>query len=204
MSGPGMGHGPGGGRPPVRRGPGGPGGPMGFAAAPAAKSKNFRASFGRLLRQLRPELRLVWVVVFLAIVSVFLAILGPKILGNATNIIFEGVVGKQLPPGVTQDQAVAALRAAGQTNQADMLAGMTNVVPGQGIDFTALAQALGLAAVPLHRQLGLRLGPGLPHGGRDSAHGLPPAARGGREAGPAAARLLRPRVPGRHPEPRHE
>jgi ATP-binding cassette subfamily B multidrug efflux pump len=152
VSGPGMGHGPGGGmggsRPPARRGPGGPGGggPMGFAGAPAAKSKNFRASFGRLLRQLRPELRLVWVVIFLAIVSVVLAILGPKILGNATNIIFEGVVGKQLPPGVTQDQAVAALRAAGQTNQANMLAGMTNVVPGQGIDFTALGQALGLAA----------------------------------------------------------
>ena len=61
----------------------------------------------------------------LAVVSVVLAILGPKMLGNATNIIFEGVVGNQFgrPAGRRpHDQVVAGLRAAGQDNLADMLA----------------------------------------------------------------------------------
>jgi ATP-binding cassette subfamily B protein len=110
---------------------------MGFAAMPAAKATDFRGSFRRLLGELAPERLLVGVVVIFAIVSVAFAIVGPKILGSATDIIFEGFVGKQLPPGVTQDQAVEALRASGQDNLADMLASM-NVVPGQGIDFEAL------------------------------------------------------------------
>ena len=142
MSGPGMGHGPAGGRPPGRRGPGGPGGgPMGFAGAPVAKPRNFRGSFRRLLGELAPERLLVVVVMAFAIVSVGFAIIGPKLLGNATNVIFEGWIGSQLPPGISKDAAVAALRAAGQDNQADMLASM-NVVPGQGIDFTALGAIL--------------------------------------------------------------
>ena len=39
---------------------------------------------------------------------------GPKILGHATDIIFAGVIGQQLPPGVTQDQAVARPARSGQ------------------------------------------------------------------------------------------
>ena len=129
-----------GGRPPMRRGPmGGPGGMMG--GMPAEKSKNFRVAFGRLLRRLRPEAHLIILVFLLAIVSVTFAVLGPKILGNATNIIFEGAVSKQLPAGVTQAQVEAGLRAAGQGQLADMLSGMT-LTPGVGIDFGALAQVL--------------------------------------------------------------
>jgi ATP-binding cassette, subfamily B, multidrug efflux pump len=147
VSGPGMGHGPGGGQPPMRRGPGGPrGGPMGFASMPAAKSRNFRGSFRRLLGELKPERWLVVLVMAFAIVSVLFAIVGPKVLGNATNILFEGVVGKQFPPGMTKEAAVAALRASGQTNLADMLESM-KVVPGQGVDFGALGQILALVAV---------------------------------------------------------
>ena len=80
-------------------GPGRPAGRMGFVAMPAAKSKDFRGSFRRLLGELRPERRSSSLVMVLAIVSVVFAIVGPKILGNATNILFEGVVGKQLPAG---------------------------------------------------------------------------------------------------------
>jgi len=119
---------------------------MHFGSLPAARSRDFRGSFGRLLGELRPESRLIGVVLVLAIVSVTLAIIGPKILGNATNILFEGVVGRQLPPGMTQEQAVAALRAAGQENLASMLASM-NVVPGRGVDFGALAQVLGFVTL---------------------------------------------------------
>ena len=140
MSGPGMGRT--GGRP-VQRGPGpgGHGGPMGFASMSAAKSKDFRGGFRRLLGELRPERVLIVVVMALAVVSVLFAIVGPKLLGNATDLIFEGYVGNQLPPGVSKDAAVAGLRASGQENLADMLASM-DVVPGQGIDFGALGALL--------------------------------------------------------------
>jgi ATP-binding cassette subfamily B protein len=129
-----------GGRPPMRRGGmGGPGGMMG--GMPAEKSKNFRTSFGRLLRRLRPEAALIILVFVLAIVSVTFAVIGPKILGNATNIIFEGAISAKLPAGLSQAQVEAALRAAGNTQQADLLSGMT-LTPGSGIDFGALAGIL--------------------------------------------------------------
>ena len=73
-------------------------------------------------------------VMLMTVVGVTLSVVGPKILGNATNLIFEGVIGQQLPAGITQEQAIAALRADGQDQLADLLSGMT-VVPGQGVDF---------------------------------------------------------------------
>jgi ATP-binding cassette subfamily B protein len=137
---PGGGHGPTGGRPPIRRGFGGPGGMMG-GGMPAEKSKNFRVSFERLLARLRPETPLIILVFLLAIVSVSFAVIGPKILGNATNAIFQGVVSKLLQPGVSQAQAVALLRARGQNQLADMLASM-QLTPGIGVDFGALGGIL--------------------------------------------------------------
>ncbi len=118
---------------------------------PTAKPSNFRAGFKRLLGELRPERPKVLVVVLLAVISVTFAILGPKLLGNATNIIFEGAIGNQLGQagltGVPHDQIVAGLRTQGEDNLADMLASMPNVVAGQGIDFDALARTLGVVAV---------------------------------------------------------
>lgn len=114
---------------------GGPGA-MGMRL-PAEKARDFRGSLRRMRQRLRPERLVIAVVLLLAGISVFLAVIGPKLLGDATNIIFDGVVGQQLPAGVTQEQAEAALRASGNDTQADMLSGMT-VVPGQGVDFTAL------------------------------------------------------------------
>jgi ATP-binding cassette subfamily B multidrug efflux pump len=133
----GAGIGPGG-RPPMRRGMG-PGGMMG--GMPAEKSKNFKVAFGRLLARLRPEAPLIALVFVLAIISVTFAVIGPKILGNATNIIFQGAVSKELPIGVTKAQAVAGLRAAGKNQLADMLDSLT-LTPGVGIDFGALGGIL--------------------------------------------------------------
>jgi len=75
------------------------------------------------------------------VVSVFFAVIGPKILANAINLIFEGAISSQLPAGATQEQVIAGLQAAGQTQQAEMLSGMT-LTPGVGIDFAALASIL--------------------------------------------------------------
>jgi ATP-binding cassette subfamily B multidrug efflux pump len=139
----GMGHGVSG-RPAPGARRGGPG-MMGMMGMPAEKPKNFRESFRRLIGRLRPEAPLIAIVIGLAVVSVAFAVTGPKILGNATNDIFEGVVSQNLPAGVTQEQVVAGLRAQGQDQLADMLSNM-HLTPGQGIDFGALGQVLLLLA----------------------------------------------------------
>ena len=135
-------------------GPGGPGGrPMGGPGGgrgpgmmgmgmgmPPAKPKDFRGSFLRLFGTLRPERRLIVGVILLAVISVTLTVVGPKILGNAVNTIFEGATSLQLgqqAPGATQEQIVAGLRAQGKDQLADMLATM-HLTPGQGVDFGAL------------------------------------------------------------------
>ncbi|MDQ1555681.1 MAG: ATP-binding cassette, subfamily multidrug efflux pump, partial [Actinomycetota bacterium] len=76
--------------PPPRRGPGGAG-PFGGAGMPVEKSMNFGPSARRLAKRLSPERVAVAVVVVLGVISVALSVLGPKILGNATTLIFEGV-----------------------------------------------------------------------------------------------------------------
>jgi ATP-binding cassette subfamily B protein len=64
---------------------------------PVEHSKNFGASIRRLLRRMRPErLRVAAVLVF-AIVSVTLTVIGPRILGEATNTVVEGI---QSPQGI--------------------------------------------------------------------------------------------------------
>jgi ATP-binding cassette subfamily B protein len=127
-------------RGPARSGGFGGRGPMGMAM-PGEKSQNFGPNAKRLMARLRPERALVALVVVLAVASVVLTAIGPKILGHATNLIFEGFFSKQLPAGVTQQQVIDQLRANGQNQQADLISGMT-LTPGQGIDFTALGQTL--------------------------------------------------------------
>ena len=67
-------------------------GPRGMSAAmPVEKSKDFRNSTLRLISHLGPErLRMAFVLVF-AVASVVLSVFGPKILGNATNLIIRGI-----------------------------------------------------------------------------------------------------------------
>ena len=113
--------------------------------APAEKPKSFRASAVRLLRLLRPERTLVVLAVLMGVIAVVLQAAGPKILGWATDRIFEGLIGRQLPAGATQDEVVARLRADGEDRFADMVGAMENLVPGQGIDFDEVARILLLA-----------------------------------------------------------
>ncbi|MCW5804869.1 MAG: ABC transporter ATP-binding protein [Deltaproteobacteria bacterium] len=111
---------------------------------PPQKAKQFGASARRLVGLLAPQRRLIYVVVALALASVSLSVAGPKILGRATDLIFEGFFGARLPAGLSKAEAVAQIRASGNERTADLLDGM-NVVPGRGIDFSALAQILALA-----------------------------------------------------------
>ncbi|MCG7426702.1 ABC transporter ATP-binding protein/permease [Helcobacillus sp. ACRRO] len=110
---------------------------------PGQKSKNFLPSAKRLLGQMRPERPMLIAAIITAVASVALAVVGPKILGRATDIIFSGVISKHLPPGTTKQQVIEQARAAGNEKFADMLGGM-ELNPGHGIDFSALWAVLGL------------------------------------------------------------
>jgi ATP-binding cassette, subfamily B, multidrug efflux pump len=129
---------------PTRRPPGppmaGPGRMM-AAGMPVEKLQDFKGSSKRLLGMLRPQRFLVSMVLLLGIAGVTLSVIAPRLLGHATDIIFDGIVGKSLPAGVSKAEIVDQLRARGETNRAQMLASM-DVIPGQGIDFTRLAHVL--------------------------------------------------------------
>src|SRR3984893_9490908 len=137
-----MSRGAAGGRPPARPGFGGGFGGM----LPPQKTKDLGKTLRQLLARLRPERMRIIIAAVLALGGVAGSVIGPKIIGNATNVIFNGVIGKSLPAGLTKQQAVAALRAQGHGQIADLVSG-ANVVPGRGIDFTQLGQILALAAL---------------------------------------------------------
>jgi ATP-binding cassette subfamily B protein len=130
----------------ARRGPGARAGqrhgPMMGAGMPAEKSQDFVPSAKRLLGLLRPERVQLYAVLALAVVSVGLTAVGPKVLGRATDYIFAGFVGSKLPAGATREQVVERLRAGGQDTLADLVAGLPHLVPGQGIDFGAVGRVL--------------------------------------------------------------
>ncbi|MFB6438925.1 ABC transporter ATP-binding protein [Streptomyces sp. NPDC056411] len=125
-----------------RRGPAPAAGPARFMGGqPTEKSLDFKGSGKRLLAQMRPERAVMSVALLLGVASVALMVVAPKVLGHATDLIMSGIVGRQLPGGLTKAQAAAELRAHGQGGLADMLSAMP-VVPGQGIDFDAVGVVL--------------------------------------------------------------
>jgi hypothetical protein len=138
--------------------------PPGSAIA-VEKSLNFGPSLKRLLGHLGPERMIIGFSILLAVSGIVLNVIGPKILGWATDVIFTGVIGKQLPAGATKEQVVESLRAQGQDTFADM------AVRGQ------LAAAL-VAGISAERG--------------SAALDLPDAQRGAGKGQPAAAVLLRP------------
>jgi ATP-binding cassette subfamily B protein len=117
-----------------------------FGSGPAEKSMDFWPSAKRLLRQLGPDRWLAIGGLLFTVVGVTLSVIGPRILGHATNLIFAGIIGKKLPAGLTKQQAIDAAKASGHGAQAGLIAGMP-VVPGQGINFHALARTLLIVIV---------------------------------------------------------
>jgi ATP-binding cassette subfamily B protein len=118
------------------------------------KARNFRDSAKRLFGLLRPRLGVILFVIALAVVSVTMSTVGPKILGDATNKLFSGIMSQvvtdqvksHLPAGVPLSSVkmadvIAQMRAAGQGQYADMLSGM-NVTLGGSVDFGAIGSIL--------------------------------------------------------------
>ena len=135
---------PQGGRPPMAGGVG-RGGPMaGMMGGPPQKSKDFKGSLRRLLGEVGEERKTLYAVFALITAAVTIGSLGPKILGHATNDIFYGFLGRKLPAGLSKAQVVADLRAKGQNTLADVV-NKSGVIPGKGIDFSAVAHWIFLA-----------------------------------------------------------
>jgi ATP-binding cassette subfamily B multidrug efflux pump len=122
---------------------GGPGrGPFGGGMV-GQKSMTFGPSARRLVGRMRPDRGKAVLVVLLAVLSVGLNVMGPRLLGHATDLIFSGLFGRRLQSGTTKADAVEALRARGDDQLASLLSHL-DVVPGRGVDFTAVAHVLEL------------------------------------------------------------
>ncbi len=117
-------------------------GPMGQVAG-GEKAKNFGPSARRLLGTLRSDTPQLIVVLVFSILSVTLSVIGPKLLGEGTNVVFAGFISLQMPAGVTKQQVIDQLVASGNQDQANMIGAM-DFVPGAGIDFEQLARILAM------------------------------------------------------------
>ncbi|NUT58650.1 MAG: ATP-binding cassette domain-containing protein [Agromyces sp.] len=105
------------------------------------KAQDFGKSFRRMLGLLAPWKWSFAFVSLLGAIGVVLTVIAPKVLAEATNIIFEGFISLQLPSGVTQEQVVEQLRATGQEDLANIV-GAATLTPGEGIDFVRLSQVI--------------------------------------------------------------
>jgi ATP-binding cassette, subfamily B, fatty acid transporter len=116
----------------------------GVVQAPTERTRDFKGSAVRLVKRLTPQRGLTTVVILLGVGGIAIGVIGPRILGHATDLLFNGVIGRELPAGLTKEQAIEAARARGDNTFADLLSGM-NVVPGRGVDFGAIGRTLLLA-----------------------------------------------------------
>ncbi|MGW2957775.1 ABC transporter ATP-binding protein [Streptomyces sp. NPDC001220] len=119
-------------------------GPMGRMMAgggPDQRSMDFKNSGKRLLARFKPEQFTIYTLLFCVVASVTLSVIGPKILGRATDLVFAGVIGKQMPAGATKEQVLQGMHERGQGTVADML-GSTDFTPGKGIDFGQVGDVL--------------------------------------------------------------
>ena len=114
------------------------------AGPPPGRANAFWPSFTRMLALLAPFRIQLAVAGLASVVSVVLTVIAPKVLGLATNIVFEGAISSRLPAGATKEQAVESLIASGHGDMADMVRAM-ELVPGAGIDYSALGRVLLLA-----------------------------------------------------------
>ncbi|MFI6283231.1 ABC transporter ATP-binding protein [Streptomyces sp. NPDC051018] len=120
----------------------GPGGRM--MTGPVERSMDFKGSGKRLLRRLAPDRKLLWLMLAAGVLSVAFSVVGPMVLGRATDLVFAGVVGRNMPEGTSKARTIEDLRAKGDDGLADMLSGV-GFTPGRGIDFTAVGEVLLLA-----------------------------------------------------------
>ncbi|MEV1065441.1 ABC transporter ATP-binding protein [Streptomyces sp. NPDC050263] len=122
-------------------------GPMGRMMAgtgPENRSLDFKVSGRRLLAMFKPERLTLYVMLACVVFSVGLNVVGPKILGQATDLVFAGIIGREMPAGASKEQVLDSMRERGEGGVADMLRS-TDFTPGKGIDFDQVGQVLLVA-----------------------------------------------------------
>ncbi|WIK64918.1 ABC transporter ATP-binding protein [Gleimia hominis] len=105
---------------------------------PDRKAQHFWASMRKLLALLAPWKWQFAVIFGASALWSAMTVIAPRVLGEVTNTLFEGVFSKHIPAGGTKAQAVQMLRDSGHEDIANMVSAM-HIVPGQGIDFNRLA-----------------------------------------------------------------
>jgi ATP-binding cassette subfamily B protein len=121
-------------------------GAMRGGTQPLGRSKDLRGTTRRLLARLHPERFKLALALVLGVTSVGFMVSGPQILGSATNVLFNGIIGKRLAPGTTKAQAIRQLREHGESQIAAMVSGM-HLTPGVGVNIDELGRVLGLCAL---------------------------------------------------------
>lgn len=119
----------------------GPMGRMMAGSGPENRSLDFKVSGRRLLAQFKPERFTLYAMLVCVTLSVGLSVVGPKILGKATDLVFAGIVGREMPAGSSKEQVLDSMRERGDGSVADMLRS-TDFTPGKGIDFGAVGNVL--------------------------------------------------------------
>lgn len=117
--------------------------------APGEKSQNFGPTIRRILSMLKPARGKIALIILLTAMAVVMQVAGPALLGQATDIIYVGVLGgvlADMPSGLSPEETVARLEADGRNELANMVGG-ADVVPGQGIDFGDLGRILIFVAI---------------------------------------------------------
>ncbi|MET1061488.1 MAG: ABC transporter ATP-binding protein [Aeromicrobium sp.] len=109
---------------------------------PPARAKDFKGSLRRMVDRLRRDPAVVWGVIAFGVIATTLSVIGPKVLGHATDIVFTGYLSDQFPAGSTKAEVVEGLRAEGNDKLASLVASV-DLQPGSGIDFTSLSWVLG-------------------------------------------------------------
>ncbi|MBD5101957.1 MAG: ABC transporter ATP-binding protein [Subdoligranulum sp.] len=89
------------------RGPMGRGGPRGMM--PGEKAKDFKGTMRKLIAYLGKYLPAIVVVMLFAVAAQIFSIVGPKILGNATTVLFEGVIAQLTGTGSIDFTAVGRI-----------------------------------------------------------------------------------------------
>ena len=108
---------------------------------PPARARDFKGTLRRLVDRLLRQRIMVWGVVAFGVVATTMSVIGPKVLGHATDIVFTGFLNGQFPDGATKAEVVAQLRSEGNDKLASLVSSV-DLQPGAGIDFTSLGWVL--------------------------------------------------------------
>jgi ATP-binding cassette subfamily B multidrug efflux pump len=109
---------------------------------PPARAADFKGSLRRLFDRMLRQRIMVWGVLAFGVVATTMSVIGPKVLGHATDIVFTGFLNGKFPEGATKAEVVAQLRNEGQDKLASLVSSV-DLRPGAGIDYNSLGWVLG-------------------------------------------------------------